>query len=195
MNTNFHLPRSWTARSYDKSLFNLIRNCQPIFRSGHSTCYHHYFLFNLLMCVCSASYRDPLSYLRFVNIFSHSIACLFVLLFLFVHYKLYFMWPVLFFFFFLSKSQGSLCMSAGIKTPKRWELIISNTTFVNFDLTDCVSIRTCAGCSRGQGKLFEEIRQSLKKAKEIRQSLKKANIQVNVINSDKTFVIHHFFQL
>ncbi|XP_059034219.1 fibrocystin isoform X8 [Mustela lutreola] len=47
--------------------------------------------------------------------------------------------------------KGSLCMSAGIKTPKRWELIISNTTFVNFDLTDCVAIRTCAGCSRGQG--------------------------------------------
>ncbi|XP_072688783.1 fibrocystin [Canis lupus baileyi] len=47
--------------------------------------------------------------------------------------------------------KGSLCMSAGIKTPKRWELIISNTTFVNFDLTDCVSIRTCSGCSRGQG--------------------------------------------
>ncbi|KAF3831629.1 hypothetical protein GH733_000441 [Mirounga leonina] len=46
--------------------------------------------------------------------------------------------------------KGSLCMSAGIKTPKRWELIISNTTFVNFDLTDCVSIRTCAGCSQGQ---------------------------------------------
>ncbi|GAB5571604.1 fibrocystin isoform X1 [Prionailurus iriomotensis] len=45
----------------------------------------------------------------------------------------------------------SQCMSAGIKTPKRWELIISNTTFVNFDLTDCVSIRTCSGCSQGQG--------------------------------------------
>ncbi|XP_074189167.1 fibrocystin isoform X5 [Rhinolophus sinicus] len=45
----------------------------------------------------------------------------------------------------------SLCMSAGIKTPKRWELIVSNTTFVNFDLTDCVSISTCSGCSRGQG--------------------------------------------
>lgn len=76
-------------------------------------------------------------------------------------------------------------MSAGIKTPKRWELIISNTTFVNFDLTECVSIRTCAGCSRGQGKFFEEIR----------QTLKKANIQENVINSDKTFVSHHFFRL
>ncbi|KAI5941136.1 Fibrocystin [Manis javanica] len=45
----------------------------------------------------------------------------------------------------------SLCMSAGIKTPKRWELIVSNITFVNFDLTDCVAIRTCSGCSRGQG--------------------------------------------
>ncbi|ELK28746.1 Fibrocystin [Myotis davidii] len=47
--------------------------------------------------------------------------------------------------------QGSLCMSAGIKTPKRWELMVSNTTFVNFDLTGCVSIRTCSGCSQGQG--------------------------------------------
>ncbi|XP_024621685.1 fibrocystin isoform X1 [Neophocaena asiaeorientalis asiaeorientalis] len=47
--------------------------------------------------------------------------------------------------------KGSLCMLAGIKTPKRWELTVSNTTFVNFDLTDCVAIRTCSGCSRGQG--------------------------------------------
>ncbi|XP_035309211.1 fibrocystin isoform X3 [Cricetulus griseus] len=46
--------------------------------------------------------------------------------------------------------KGSLCMSAGIKTPKRWELMISNTTFVNFDL-NCVAIRTCSGCSQGQG--------------------------------------------
>ncbi|KFO30384.1 Fibrocystin [Fukomys damarensis] len=44
-----------------------------------------------------------------------------------------------------------LCMSAGIKTPKRWELMISNTTFVNFDLINCVAIRTCSGCSQGQG--------------------------------------------
>uniref|UniRef100_A0A8C2VLV7 Fibrocystin n=1 Tax=Chinchilla lanigera TaxID=34839 RepID=A0A8C2VLV7_CHILA len=44
-----------------------------------------------------------------------------------------------------------LCMSAGIKTPKRWDLAISNTAFVNFDLIDCVAIRTCSGCSRGQG--------------------------------------------
>ncbi|XP_004674090.1 PREDICTED: fibrocystin [Condylura cristata] len=45
----------------------------------------------------------------------------------------------------------SLCMSAGIKTPKRWELTVSNTTFVNFDLPDCVAIRTCSDCSPGQG--------------------------------------------
>ncbi|XP_060046033.1 fibrocystin isoform X3 [Erinaceus europaeus] len=45
----------------------------------------------------------------------------------------------------------SLCMSAGIKTPKRWELTVSNTTFLNFDFTDCVAIKTCSGCSQGQG--------------------------------------------
>ncbi|XP_073938075.1 fibrocystin isoform X2 [Castor canadensis] len=45
----------------------------------------------------------------------------------------------------------SLCMSAGIKTPKRQELMVSNTTFVNFDLFNCVAIRTCSGCSQGQG--------------------------------------------
>uniref|UniRef100_A0A2K6GL63 Fibrocystin n=1 Tax=Propithecus coquereli TaxID=379532 RepID=A0A2K6GL63_PROCO len=47
--------------------------------------------------------------------------------------------------------KGGLCMSAGIKTPKRWELMVSNTTFVNFDLINCVAIRTCSGCSQGQG--------------------------------------------
>ncbi|XP_047413699.1 fibrocystin isoform X2 [Sciurus carolinensis] len=47
--------------------------------------------------------------------------------------------------------KGSLCMSAGIKTPKRWELLVSNTSFVNFDLVNCVAIRTCSGCSQGQG--------------------------------------------
>ncbi|XP_049621181.1 fibrocystin [Suncus etruscus] len=45
----------------------------------------------------------------------------------------------------------NVCMSAGIKTPKRQELIVSNTTFVNFDIMDCVAIRTCSGCSQGQG--------------------------------------------
>ncbi|XP_063089186.1 fibrocystin isoform X2 [Cavia porcellus] len=52
---------------------------------------------------------------------------------------------------FTHKSQERLCMSAGIKTPKRSELMISNTTFVNFDVINCVAIRTCSGCSRGQG--------------------------------------------
>ncbi|XP_021565317.1 fibrocystin-like, partial [Carlito syrichta] len=47
--------------------------------------------------------------------------------------------------------EGSQCMSTGIKTPKRWELMVSNTTFANFDLINCVAIRTCSGCSRGQG--------------------------------------------
>ncbi|XP_052048711.1 fibrocystin [Apodemus sylvaticus] len=54
--------------------------------------------------------------------------------------------------------KGSLCMSAGIKTPKRWELTISNTTFVNFDL-HCVAIRTCSGCSQGQGGFTVKTRQ------------------------------------
>ncbi|XP_075410184.1 fibrocystin [Tenrec ecaudatus] len=45
----------------------------------------------------------------------------------------------------------SVCMAAGIKTPKRWELMISNTTFVNFDLSNCTAIRTGSRCSRGQG--------------------------------------------
>uniref|UniRef100_H0XDH1 Fibrocystin n=1 Tax=Otolemur garnettii TaxID=30611 RepID=H0XDH1_OTOGA len=49
------------------------------------------------------------------------------------------------------KSQEGLCMSAGIKTPQRWELMVSNTAFVNFDLINCVAIRTCSGCSQGQG--------------------------------------------
>ncbi|XP_029395132.1 fibrocystin isoform X6 [Mus pahari] len=54
--------------------------------------------------------------------------------------------------------KGSLCMSAGIKTPQRWELTISNTTFVNFDL-NCVAIRTCSGCSQGQGGFTVKTRQ------------------------------------
>ncbi|XP_028622467.1 fibrocystin [Grammomys surdaster] len=54
--------------------------------------------------------------------------------------------------------KGSRCMSAGIRTPKRWELMISNTTFVNFDL-NCVAIRTCSGCSQGQGGFTVKTRQ------------------------------------
>ncbi|XP_008823437.1 fibrocystin [Nannospalax galili] len=55
--------------------------------------------------------------------------------------------------------KGSLCMSAGMKTPKRWELVISNTTFVNFDFINCVAIRTCSGCSQGQGGFTVKTRQ------------------------------------
>lgn len=54
--------------------------------------------------------------------------------------------------------KGSLCMSAGIKTPQRWELTISNTTFVNFD-GNCVAIRTCSGCFQGQGGYTVKTRQ------------------------------------
>ncbi|NXD15876.1 PKHD1 protein, partial [Nothocercus nigrocapillus] len=43
------------------------------------------------------------------------------------------------------------CMSAGLKTPKRYQLFISNTTFGNFDVSTCAAIRTCSGCYQGQG--------------------------------------------
>ncbi|XP_067150956.1 fibrocystin [Apteryx mantelli] len=43
------------------------------------------------------------------------------------------------------------CMSAGLKTPKRYQLFISNTTFRNFDVSTCAAIRTCSGCYQGQG--------------------------------------------
>ncbi|XP_044531280.1 fibrocystin [Gracilinanus agilis] len=51
---------------------------------------------------------------------------------------------------FASKD-GSTCMSAGIKTPKRQELLVSKTTFVNFDQNNCISLRTCSSCYQGQG--------------------------------------------
>lgn len=141
-------------------MFNLIRKCKPIFHSfyGHveviSTWYHHFIFFNHcnMWMVRSTVILCHIMICKYF--FFHSIACLFILLFLLTYYKLYFMCLLPVFFFLLSKSQESQCMSAGIKTPKRWELIISNTTFVNFDLTDCVSIRTCSGCAQGQGKLF-----------------------------------------
>ncbi|KAM4694436.1 fibrocystin [Discoglossus pictus] len=44
------------------------------------------------------------------------------------------------------------CMKTGIKTPRRFQqVLISNTTFVNFDLKTCSAISTCSGCYRGQG--------------------------------------------
>uniref|UniRef100_A0A7M4E0M8 PKHD1 ciliary IPT domain containing fibrocystin/polyductin n=1 Tax=Crocodylus porosus TaxID=8502 RepID=A0A7M4E0M8_CROPO len=50
----------------------------------------------------------------------------------------------------LGHKNGS-CMSAGLKTPKRRELLVSNTSFMNFDSSMCTAISTCSGCSRGQG--------------------------------------------
>ncbi|XP_027528473.1 fibrocystin isoform X1 [Neopelma chrysocephalum] len=43
------------------------------------------------------------------------------------------------------------CMSAGLKTPKRYQLLISNTAFRNFDVNTCTAIETCSGCYQGQG--------------------------------------------
>ncbi|XP_067840890.1 fibrocystin-like [Heptranchias perlo] len=49
-------------------------------------------------------------------------------------------------------NQDTRCMSAGIKTPKRYNgLLISNTTYANFDLGSCRAIVTCSGCRTGQG--------------------------------------------
>nr|XP_028577475.1 fibrocystin-like [Podarcis muralis] len=42
-------------------------------------------------------------------------------------------------------------MQAGLKTPKRHELLISNTTFMNFDIPNCTAIATCSSCYQGQG--------------------------------------------
>uniref|UniRef100_A0A8D0L0P7 PKHD1 ciliary IPT domain containing fibrocystin/polyductin n=1 Tax=Strix occidentalis caurina TaxID=311401 RepID=A0A8D0L0P7_STROC len=43
------------------------------------------------------------------------------------------------------------CMSAGLKSPQRYQLFISNTAFRNFDANTCTAIRACSGCYRGQG--------------------------------------------
>ncbi|XP_074847514.1 fibrocystin isoform X4 [Carettochelys insculpta] len=51
---------------------------------------------------------------------------------------------------YLGEKDGN-CMSAGLKTPKRHELLVSNTTFMNFDISTCVAISTCSGCFQGQG--------------------------------------------
>ncbi|XP_075717008.1 fibrocystin [Rhinoderma darwinii] len=45
----------------------------------------------------------------------------------------------------------SSCMTSGIVTPKRFQAIITNTTFINFDCQECSAIRTCADCAMGQG--------------------------------------------
>ncbi|XP_068136131.1 fibrocystin isoform X2 [Hyperolius riggenbachi] len=43
------------------------------------------------------------------------------------------------------------CMTSGINTPKRFQLFISNTSFINFDRQTCSALSTCTGCVKGQG--------------------------------------------
>ncbi|XP_074982450.1 fibrocystin isoform X2 [Caretta caretta] len=47
--------------------------------------------------------------------------------------------------------KDSSCMSAGLKTPQRHELLVSSTSFMNFDISTCTAISTCSGCYQGQG--------------------------------------------
>ncbi|NXD80162.1 PKHD1 protein, partial [Halcyon senegalensis] len=49
------------------------------------------------------------------------------------------------------RQKDKTCMSSGLKTPKRYQLFISNTVFRNFDANTCAAIRTCSGCYQGQG--------------------------------------------
>nr|XP_056712789.1 fibrocystin [Euleptes europaea] len=49
------------------------------------------------------------------------------------------------------RGMNGSCMFTGLKTPKRRELLISDATFVNFDLLNCTAIAPCSGCQRGQG--------------------------------------------
>ncbi|XP_063775289.1 fibrocystin [Pseudophryne corroboree] len=43
------------------------------------------------------------------------------------------------------------CMVSGINAPKRIQMTINNTLFINFDRPSCSAVRTCSGCIRGQG--------------------------------------------
>ncbi|KAM6459801.1 fibrocystin isoform 3-T3 [Liasis olivaceus] len=49
------------------------------------------------------------------------------------------------------KKQDGSCMLTGLKTPQKRELLISHTTFMNFDSHNCTAITTCSGCYQGQG--------------------------------------------
>ncbi|XP_063297715.1 fibrocystin [Pelobates fuscus] len=49
----------------------------------------------------------------------------------------------------LDKKTG--CMNTGIKTPKRFQSLLTNITFMNFDHAMCSAIEPCSGCSLGQG--------------------------------------------
>uniref|UniRef100_A0A669QMP1 PKHD1 ciliary IPT domain containing fibrocystin/polyductin n=1 Tax=Phasianus colchicus TaxID=9054 RepID=A0A669QMP1_PHACC len=51
----------------------------------------------------------------------------------------------------IGQKVSTTCMSAGLKTPKRFQLFVSNTVFRNFDMSTCTAIRTCSGCYQGQG--------------------------------------------
>uniref|UniRef100_A0A8C2SRX6 PKHD1 ciliary IPT domain containing fibrocystin/polyductin n=1 Tax=Coturnix japonica TaxID=93934 RepID=A0A8C2SRX6_COTJA len=51
----------------------------------------------------------------------------------------------------IGQKVSTACMSAGLKTPKRFQLFISNTAFRNFDMSTCTAIRTCSDCYQGQG--------------------------------------------
>ncbi|XP_069830385.1 fibrocystin [Dendropsophus ebraccatus] len=55
------------------------------------------------------------------------------------------------FTFLISSAEKGRCMTSGIVTPKRFQAVIINTTFVNFDRRECSAIRTCSGCIMGQG--------------------------------------------
>ncbi|KAJ1148974.1 hypothetical protein NDU88_001796 [Pleurodeles waltl] len=56
---------------------------------------------------------------------------------------------------FTGKSDS--CMVAGLKTPKIFQLLVSNTTFVNFDQHSCTAINTCSDCYQGQGGFRVEV--------------------------------------
>ncbi|XP_069461856.1 fibrocystin isoform X2 [Ambystoma mexicanum] len=47
--------------------------------------------------------------------------------------------------------KGNDCMTDGIKTPKRFQILLYNTTFMNFNLQSCTAISTCSDCYKGQG--------------------------------------------
>ncbi|CAJ0939627.1 unnamed protein product [Ranitomeya imitator] len=50
----------------------------------------------------------------------------------------------------IKKAEGK-CMTSGIITPKRFQAVITHTTFRNFDREECTAIKTCSGCIMGQG--------------------------------------------
>ncbi|KAL7991357.1 hypothetical protein Chor_015613, partial [Crotalus horridus] len=53
------------------------------------------------------------------------------------------------------------CMLTGLKTPQKHELLISRTTFMNFDSHNCIAITTCSGCYQGQDDYFTKAPGSL----------------------------------